>query len=364
MKHRYAVIVALVVFLSFSPAAYAATPVRYRYTLTYGFENRGTESLDLNPEDVAIPFFMNTEWQTVKVEESDKPLGETLTDEDGNSWTVMDIPLILGPGEEVSFTVTYGIESSDKPRPKISLSGAGGFDAIPQELVNTYTDSTETFMSEDPRVSQLAHEMIDGDSTVLSSVVNMIDWLGENTEYCNFEVPRYPNDTAADGLGDCDDQSILLVSMCRSLGIPAYLQVGIVIHPSIVDSDTSWKGHLTDSRDGVGWHAWAMIYVPPWGWLPIDLTLVQEDGGLAVITGSPEYESHIVSCFNVNRQAYIGESLETRERIIESDLYVEISDEAERIESSVLGGEMFLVIGLGIAVTAAIVLMFVSERRS
>jgi len=107
-----------------------------------------------------------------------------------------------------------------------------------------------------------------------------------------------------------------------------------------------------------------MIYVPPWGWLPIDLTLVQEDGGLAVITGSPEYESHIVSCFNVNRQAYIGESLETRERIIESDLYVEISDEAERIESSVLGSEIYLVIGLGIAVTAAIVLMFVSEGRS
>ena len=56
--------------------------------------------------------------------------------------------------------------------------------------------------------------------------------------------------------------------------------------------------------------------------------------------------------------------MSTRIRIIGSNLYVEISDEAERIESNVLGGEMYLVIGLGIAVTAAIVLMFVSERRS
>ena len=364
MKHRYAVLVALVVFFSVFPVTYAATPVRYRYTLTYGFENRGTESLELYPEDIGIPFFMDSEWQTVEIEESDKPLGDTLTDEDGNSWAVMDIPLTLGPGEEVSFTVTYGIESSDKPRPKISLSGADGFDGIPRELVNAYTESTETFMSDDPRVSQLAQEMADGDSTVLCAVVNMIDWLGANTEYCNFEVPRYPNDTAADGRGDCDDQAILLISMCRSLGIPAYLQVGIVIHPSIVDSDTSWEGHLTDSRDGVGWHAWAMIYVPPWGWLPVDLTLVQEDGGLDVIAGAPEYESHIITCFDVNRQAYIGESMSTRTRIIGSNLYVEISDEAERIESNVLGGEMYLVIGLGIAVTAAIVLMFVSERRS
>ena len=364
MKRRHAVLVALIVLFSVYPIAHADSPVRYRYTLTYSFENRGTESVELYQEDVAIPFFMDSEWQTVEIEESDTPLGDTLTDEDGNSWAVMGIPLTLGPGEEVSFTVTYGIESSDKPRLEISISGAGGFDAIPSGLVDTYTDSTETFMSDDPQVSQLAHEMADGDSTVLGAVVNMIDWLGANTEYCNFEVPRYPNDTAADGLGDCDDQSILLISMCRSLGIPAYLQVGIVIHPGIVDSDTSWDGHLIDSRDGVGWHAWAMIYVPPWGWLPVDLTLVQEDGGLDVIAGAPEYESHIIPCFDVNRQAYIGDSLDTRRRIIESDLYVEINDEAERIESSVLGGELYLVIGLGIAVTAAIVLMFVSERRS
>ncbi len=364
MKRRYAVLLAIAVLFSVYQVAFAASPVRYRYTLTYSFENRGTESIELYEEDVAIPFFMDTEWQTVEIEESDTSLGDTLTDEDGNSWAVMDIPTTLGPGEKVSFTVTYGIESSDKPRPEISISAAGGFDAIPHELVNTYTDSTETFMSDDPRVSLLAHEMADGDSTVLGAVVDMIDWLSVNTEYCNFEVPRYPNDTAADGLGDCDDQSILLVSMCRSLGIPAYLQVGIVIHPSIVDSDTSWEGHLTDSRDGVGWHAWAMIYVPPWGWLPVDLTLVQEDGGLDVITEAPEYESHILSCFDVNRQAYIGDSLDTRRRIIGSSLYVEIADEAERIESNVLGGELYLVIGLGIAVTAAIVLMFVSERRS
>jgi transglutaminase-like putative cysteine protease len=364
LKHRHAALVALLILFSVYPVAYAATPVRYRYTLAYRFENRGTESVELYREDVAIPLFLDTEWQEVDVTESDTPLGETLTDEDGNSWVVVDVPLTLGPGEEASFTVTYSIESSDKPRPEISLSAAEGLDSIPSELVKTYTDPTETFMSEDQRVSQIAHEMAEGDSTALGAVVNMIDWLAANTEYCNFEVPRYPNQTAADGLGDCDDQSILLVSMCRSLGIPAYLQVGIVIHPSIVDSETSWEGHLTDSRDGVGWHAWAMIYVPPWGWLPVDLTLVQEDGGLEVLAGAPEYGSNIVPCFNVNRQAYIGESLATRARFIDSTIYVEIADEAERMGSRIPMGELYLVAGLGIAVTAAIVLMFVSDRRA
>jgi len=364
LKHRHAAIVALVILFSVQPVVYAATLVRYRYTLAYSFENRGTESVELYREDVAIPLFLDTEWQEVDIEETDTPLGETLRDEDGNRWAVVDVPLTIGPGEDVSFTVTYHIESSDKPRPEISVFDADGFDAIPPELVNAYTNSTETFMSDDPCVSQLAQEIAGTYPTVLGSVVQMIEWLAANTEYCNFEVPRYPDQTAADGLGDCDDQSILLVSMCRSLGIPAYLQVGIVIHSSIVDSDTSWEGHLTDTRDGVGWHAWAMIYVPPWGWLPVDLTLVQEDGGLDVLAGAPEYNSNLVACFDVNRQPYIGESMGTRERFIGSTVYVEITDEAEMMGSRIPLGELYIVAGLGIAVTAAIVLMFVSERRA
>lgn len=364
MRHRCVALVALVIFFSGFPVGYAAAPVRYRYTLSYRFINRGTESVELYHEDVAVPLFMDTERYTVEITESDTPLGETLSDEDGNRWTVVDVPLTLGSGEEVSFTVTYVIESLPKLWPEINVLDADGFDAIPLELVDNYTDATETFLSEDPHVSQLAQEVAGRSPTVLDAVVNMIDWLADNTEYCNFEVPRYPNQTAVDGLGDCDDQSILLISMCRSLGIPAYLQVGIVIHPSIVDSETSWEGHLNDTRYGVGWHAWAMICVPPWGWLPVDLTLVQEDGGLDVLTGAPEYESNIIPCFDVNRQSYIGESLATRERFIGSTVYVEIADEAERMESGIPRGELYIVAGLGVAVAAAIILMFVSERRA
>ncbi len=352
------------ILFSVLPVSYAAAPVRYKYTLSYRFVNRGTEDVELYREDIAIPLFMDTERQTVEITESDAPLGETLMDEDGNRWTVMGIPLTLGPGEEASFTVTYSIESSAELWPEISVPDADGFDAIPAELVDDYTDATETFMSEDPHVSQLAQDVAGRSPTVLDAVVNMVDWLADNTEYCNFEVPRYPNQTAADGQGDCDDQSILLISMCRSLGIPAYLQVGIVIHPGIVDSEASWEGHLNDTRNGVGWHAWAMVYVPPWGWLPVDLTLVQQDGGLDVISGAPEYESNIIPCFDVNRQPYIGESLATRARFIGGSVYVEIADEAERVDLGIPRGELYFVAGLGVAVTAAIVLMFASERRA
>jgi transglutaminase-like putative cysteine protease len=64
-----------------------------------------------------------------------------------------------------------------------------------------------------------------------------------------------------------------MISMLRSLGIPAFLQIGVVFSESISSEKASWAGHLTFVQEGVGWHGWAMVYVPPWGWIPVDLTL-------------------------------------------------------------------------------------------
>ncbi|MBN2336365.1 transglutaminase domain-containing protein [Candidatus Bathyarchaeota archaeon] len=364
MKLSHRLLLALVIVLVTVSPAHAAAADKYRYTLGYTFENRGTEAMVLLKEDLAVPYFMDTEWQAVEVEETSHPLGETLTDDDGNRYAVVGVPLTLGAGESVEFTVSYLIESREKPRPEIDATAAEAYDSLPNELVERYTGSSETFMSDDPQVAGLAEEIASGESTVLGAVAEMIEWLGDNTEYCNYEVPRYPNVTAQEGLGDCDDQSILLISMCRSLGIPAYLQVGIIIHPNIVDSSDSWDGHLSSTREGVGWHGWAMIYVPPWGWVPVDLTLVQSDDGLEVIRSAPEYQSYIIPAFNVSEQAYIGDTLRTRERIIQSELYIVMTDKGESVYSGGLGGEIYLVAGLGLAVTAAIVLMFVSSRRT
>ncbi|MCW4049299.1 MAG: transglutaminase-like domain-containing protein, partial [Candidatus Bathyarchaeota archaeon] len=284
-------------------------------------------------------------------------------DVDGNTEALMEIPTVIPPGESVGFTVTYIIDAEDRDMPDVNPTDAEGFDSIPPELVQKYVVASETFMMDDPDVASTAAELAGDTDTVLETLVTLLEHVTSSTEYCNFEVPQYPNVTLNQGQGDCDDQSILLISMLRSLGVPAYLRVGIVISPSIQDSEPVWDGHLTNIQDGVGWHGWAMIYVPPWGWLPVDLTLVSSDDGLELINQAPEYNSNIVASFDVNKQGYIGETMSTRERITSSDLYVTITDEAEQVFSSGLGTGSYIVIGLGVAVMAALVLMFISSRR-
>ncbi len=340
------------------PAVYALDEASYDYTLTYTFENTGDEAITLVPEDYSLPLFINNTWQTVTVVNRSTRYRRETIDIDGNTGAVMDIDPVIPPGEDVSFSLHYRIESSQQEKPQFSFSTAKGYEAIPQSIIDQYTASTETFPMDDETIQETAFRAAGDEETVLGAVSNLLDYVTKNTTYCNFETPRYPLQTLDENLGDCDDQSILLISMCRSLGIPAYLKVGVIINPAIQDSGTSWEGHLMNEADGLGWHGWAMVYIPPWGWVPVDLTLISEETGLEYIQNSPEYEVNLIEALDVSDQAYIGNTLAARERIINSTLYVTVEDKAEQVYSNGRVSETYIMVALGAALTVAIFMMF------
>ena len=345
------------------PLVSAADQTTYFYKLEYTFENRGDEDFPLEQEDYTLPLFINNSWQTVTILNISGRYTLDVIDLDGNRGVIMDVDDTLPPGETLSFSIEYQIVSSSQERPTFTMERADGFSAIPTGLISEYTGHTESFTIDDPIIANVAQRASKGDETVLGTVANLLDYVTQNTTYCNFETPRYPLDTLSDSLGDCDDQSILLISMARSLGIPAYLKVGVIIHPGIVDSDTSWEGHLENDADGIGWHGWVMIYIPPWGWVPVDLTLIDEDTGLDYIINSPEYDPNIIEALDVSEQAYIGDTVATRERIIASDLHVTLVDEAGEVFRRGLGAETYLILAIGSALAIAIFMMFRASGR-
>jgi transglutaminase-like putative cysteine protease len=342
----------------FTPFVSGLDEGRYIYRLTYTFDNEGFETHILEQDDYTLPLFINNSWQTATILNSSTPFTVGVIDDDGNKGIIMNIQPDLTPGATLSYSVEYLIESTEREKPEFILSEAERLDEIPSILISQYTGATETFQAEDATILETATKAAGNHDSVLGIVSNLIEYVTKNTTYCNFETPRYPLQTLGDNLGDCDDQSILLISMCRSLGIPAYLKVGIVISPTIQDTDTSWEGHLTNNADGVGWHGWAMIYIPPWGWIPVDLTLISEDTGLEYIINSPEYEVNLIEAIDVSEQAYIGNTLATRNRIINSTIYVTIDDYADQIFNEGLVTETYLMAFIGIAFLLAIFMMF------
>ena len=61
--------------------------------------------------------------------------------------------------------------------------------------------------------------------------------------------------------GDCGAQSIYFSALCRSMGIPARASGGLQLFPS--------------PRTGCGDHFWAQIYLPNYGWIPVDTSVGQ-----------------------------------------------------------------------------------------
>lgn len=344
------------------PAALGEKSSQYLYNSTYTFENRGDDAYRLTEDDATIALFQNNSWQTVRIKNSTHAVPREYLDVDGNRLAVLDLPSEIASNSSLFISVTYEIESAERPRPDIDPVEAGPLSDIPPRLVEEFCIETETFTTEDVAIQSLVPGLAANQTTVLELVICLITWITENISYSNFEVPSYPNETLARRGGDCDDQAILLITLCRALEIPALLQVGIVFNEGIMSERSSWGDHLHIEQKKVGWHGWALVYVPPWGWLPIDMTLFRSQDPLSRIMEAPEYESYVITGFNVSKQAYIGDSHHTRETIMDSDLYVTISETMDIAEASSSWNKV-LYIAIGISAGSALVAVIILLNR-
>ncbi|UCD44414.1 MAG: transglutaminase domain-containing protein [Candidatus Bathyarchaeota archaeon] len=362
MRSKTAAVLVLLLATSTVRVALGVRTSQYIFRSTYTFENRGNERYFFTDDDATIPLFASNNWQSASVRNLSHDIIREFEDDDNNKLAILDFPDSLDGGQTVVFSFEYVIDSKSRDRPQMNPVEAGSISDIPQSLVESYVSETETF-SRNEEIEALAKRLASGQDTVLDVLVNMIDWIEQNVTYSNFDVPQYPHETYTERRGDCDDQAILLISMLRSVGVPALLQVGVVFSDRIEGDRTSWEGHLTIRQEGLGWHGWAMVYVPPWGWLPVDLTLSGTTEPLELISTAPEYENYVVTAFNVSAEPYIGDSRSSREQLISSAIYITVED-AVIEDSSGAGWTNLLYIGTGILAGGSFVVFVIyNERR-
>lgn len=343
--------------------SWGADKERYAFRSTYVFENRGEDAYFLTEEDATWIVFPSDEWQEVIIRNMSHVIAREEMDEDGNMMAIIDFPPELPAGGKLIFYIEYVVESADRTRPDVDPSEARPFTDIPESLVEELTSETETF-TRNEEITSLARGLAGEQNTVLGVLVRFIDWIITNVTYDNWELPRYPDETLRDQLGDCDDQAILLISMLRAVGVPAILQIGVVFSENISSEKTSWGDHLSIRQQGVGWHGWAMVYVPPWGWLPVDLTLTGSREPLEAIQRAPQYESFVVTAFNVSMQEYIGDSRHSREMLMSSDVYITVTEEVIADSEEIREWPRFVYVGVGVlAGVAFVAIIIVLNRR-
>jgi len=306
----------------------------YRYTSEILYTNKGNEALPLLEDLRLIHLFPNSSWQTTYLHSVSHT--STLTwDVDQNQILLPDIPL-LSPGENVSLSFSLQIIREEKLIPDITAKESLDLSSIPREL-DEYYGAEGSWQVDDEALISLAEEIHlskENSSNVLTIVTGIADWIGKNVESVSHDVPLYPLETYRKQKGDCDDQANLLITLCRILKIPAYLQIGLVRNVGAPKSSTYWNDQVTSVLRNLRYHAWALIYIPPWGWLPFDMTLGWEESNpLQVITSAVVWRSNVIVMFDVIHKDWAGLGLTQKEYVTSNPIYISLEDSLELYDS-------------------------------
>lgn len=341
-----------------------------RSTVTFVNPSDGARIWNLTEEDRAVGLFMNNTWQSVELKSANYPL-ETQKDSDGN--IIGDLKLDkqqLRPGENLSYTTEHLVISRPRIIPSISESDAGALETIPQDLRGNYTRAEGSWLINDPQLVSLANSLAGNETRVLNIVKNLVGWMKSNIQYTTHEFPLYPNETLELREGDCDDQAILLVTLARILGIPSYVQVGaIYVSTSDFSEENVWDSHVHVVQRRIGWHGWAMVFVPPWGWLPVDLTYVLSASldPLDAIRYGAVTQQNTIQYMNLSKVDYVAESRESRDFILKNGFYLDMIDEMTKVETGGLLGNpvnsIAVVLGAGMFMLAVSLFLIVRRRR-
>jgi len=301
------------------------------------YENRGADIWNLTEEDYTIGLFSNNSWQTVYMVNRSLPAKSFNTDEDGNYIVVLDPQRNqLTPMTTLRYDIEYRIITKPRSIPDIDEQHSQKLSDIPEEMREKSRLAQGPWQVNNPEIVDLAQKIVGNETNVLTMVKKLVKWINDNIRYSSRDIPRYPNETLRERFGDCDDQANLLITFLRIYGVPAHLQVGCIYLPAKKVNETSWDGHLKTVSSGIGWHGWAMVYIPPWGWLPVDLTYAPgiPSDPLNAIKKSALTLQETVSYMNITETDYIASTASLRNFLKKHGFYIYQYDEMKE-ESTV-----------------------------
>ena len=313
-------------------------------TVTYENMNGEGNSWEFTEEYRAVGLFMNNSWQTVYLANISHPIERYEVDADGNAVGLMSFfkPRI-DPGKNFTYRVEYGVVFEPRSIPEISEGESKTLADVPGDLKGLHCRAEGPWLVNESDIRDLALRIAGNETIALTVVKKFVAWIRDNIEYESSDISKYPNETLLEKAGDCDDQANLLITFCRIVGIPAYLQVGCIYLPSrYTDTSHYWNDSLMIILNRVAWHGWAMVYVPPWGWLPVDLTYVSrislQVDPLNAIKLSAVIAHPTVQYANITRTNYVAAARDQRDfllangfSIIEHDIMEEQIVEEETV---------------------------------
>lgn len=171
----------------------------------------------------------------------------------GSEWKAWDRQIEPSGSDEImmSYDVRTSTVSWD-----YSSENSGTTDDISDELKEKYNknqwrldqdrngDGDRDWMIEPdhPEIENLAEEIVQDEENIYDKSRAIYDWIDDNIEYeigRRGRLPKHAYWVLESGTGDCDEQSFLYASLSRAVGIPAWIELGVLYDRG----GERWGGH-------------------------------------------------------------------------------------------------------------------------
>ncbi|MBD3235467.1 MAG: hypothetical protein GF330_02040 [Candidatus Eisenbacteria bacterium] len=133
----------------------------------------------------------------------------------------------------------------------------GPREAIPPEIRARYTVDGERLQVSSRLVQETAQRIVGAETHPYWMMRRIYDWVIETLEYERVGGWDVPETLIRRGTGSCSEYTFLFIALCRAVGIPARYEAGTALRGDDASVDDVY-------------HRWAEVYLPGYGWVPVD----------------------------------------------------------------------------------------------
>jgi transglutaminase-like putative cysteine protease len=128
---------------------------------------------------------------------------------------------------------------------------------IPADIRKTYTANDTKYLIDDPYIQRTAKEVVGTETNPYWMARKIFDFVRNKLEYLMVGGWNAAPVVLQRGNGSCSEYSFSFISLCRAAGLPARYVGSIVVRGDDASLDDVF-------------HRWPEIYLPNYGWIPID----------------------------------------------------------------------------------------------
>ncbi len=128
---------------------------------------------------------------------------------------------------------------------------------IPKDIRKLYTADGSKYMTADPYIQDLAKKIVGEEKNPYRMARKIFDYLRNTLEYKLEGGWNVAPVVLKRGSGSCSEYTLSFIALARAAGLPARYVGSIVVRGDDASFDDVF-------------HRWAEVYLPNYGWIPID----------------------------------------------------------------------------------------------